>query len=328
MAIRMYVMFELDMNCVERVLEYSDITTERYEGLDAPAGWPSKGRLEVTNLSLSYAPDQPLVLRQVSFQIKPGEKIGIVGRTGAGKSSLALALFRFLEAQEGRILIDGVNISQINLRDLRRRIGIIPQDPTLFAGTIRSNLDPFNEHDDCELLIALGRVQWVMQDGDILSAVGHVRTGKELDSQTDEALLHEKTALSELNASVAEGGSNFSQGQRQLLCLARAILAAPKILVLDEATSAVDVATDEVIQKSIRSDFGQGSSTMLVIAHRISTIADFDRVLVLDAGRVIEFASPWDLMQLENGVFRRMVEEDGECDSLRRMISKNTSRAH
>ncbi|KAF7175199.1 hypothetical protein CNMCM7691_007239 [Aspergillus felis] len=323
MAIRMYVMFDLDMNCVERVLEYSDIKTERYDGQDAPAAWPSKGRLQVENLSLGYAPNHPLVLRGISFDVEPNERIGIVGRTGAGKSSLALALFRFLEAREGRILIDGVDISQIKLHHLRRRMGIIPQDPTLFAGTIRSNLDPFEEHDDSDLLAVLDRVQWLAQDGSRPSARKKTAAkGPSCQSSTPD-LLQEKTHLSPLDVRVAGGGSNLSQGQRQLLCLARAMLSAPKILVLDEATSAVDTATDKVIQKSIRSDFGQGSTTMLVIAHRISTVADFDRILVLDAGKVVEFASPCVLMQLKNGIFRRMVEEDGESEHLKRVIFRN-----
>ncbi|KAF7118679.1 hypothetical protein CNMCM5793_008218 [Aspergillus hiratsukae] len=322
MAIRMYVMFDLDMNCVERVLEYSDIKTERYDGQDAPAAWPSKGRLEVANLSVGYAPDHPLVLRGVSFEVGPNERIGIVGRTGAGKSSLALALFRFLEAREGRILIDGVDISQIKLHHLRRRMVIIPQDPTLFAGTIRSNLDPFQEHDDSDLLAALDRVQWLARDGSRPST--EKEAAKEPACPSSPDILQEKTHGSPLDTRVAEGGSNLSQGQRQLLCLARAMLCAPKILVLDEATSAVDTATDKVIQRSIRSAFGQGSTTMLVVAHRISTVADFDRILVLDAGRVVEFAPPRVLMQLKNGIFRRMVEEDGESEHLKRVIFRST----
>ncbi|GFF34007.1 ATP-dependent bile acid permease [Aspergillus lentulus] len=323
MAIRMYVMFDLDMNCVERVLEYSDIKTERYDGQDAPAAWPSKGRLQVENLSVGYAPNHPFVLRGVSFSAEPNERIGIVGRTGAGKSSLALALFRFLEAQEGRILIDGLDISQIKLHHLRRRMGIIPQDPTLFAGTIRSNLDPFQEHDDSDLLAVLDRVQWLAQDGRRHSTAEETAPkGPSYQSSSPESL-EEKTHASPLDTRVAGGGSNLSQGQRQLLCLARAILSAPRILVLDEATSAVDTATDKVIQRSIRSDFGRRSTTMLVIAHRISTVADFDRILVLDAGKVVEFGSPRALMQLKNGIFRRMVEEDGESEHLKRVIFRN-----
>ncbi|KAH2218927.1 hypothetical protein KXV37_003611 [Aspergillus fumigatus] len=323
MAIRMYVMFDLDMNCVERVLEYSEIKTERYDGQDAPAAWPSKGRLQVENLSVAYAPNHPLVLRGVSFAAEPNERIGIVGRTGAGKSSLALALFRFLEAQEGRILIDDVDISQIKLHHLRPRMGIIPQDPTLFAGTIRSNLDPFHEHDDSDLLAVLDRVQWLAQYGSTSSTERETAAKAPSWQSSSPESLQEKTHMSPLDTRVAEGGSNLSQGQRQLLCLARAMLTAPKILVLDEATSAVDTATDKVIQKSIRSGFGQGSTTMLVIAHRISTVADFDRILVLDAGKVVEFASPRALMQLKNGVFRRMVEEDGESEHLKRVIFRN-----
>lgn len=302
LGIRMYANLEMEMNGVERVLEYSDIDTEDYGGDDAPASWPMEGRLDVSNLTVGYAPDLPPVIQGLSFHAEPNQRIGILGRTGAGKSSLALALFRFLEAREGRILVDGVDISTVKLDHLRSRLAIIPQNPVLFTGTVRSNLDPFDEHNDNELLLALEHVRWTSNVTVDANAVADEKPGSPLDTP------------------IAEGGSNLSQGQRQLLCLARAMISNPKILVLDEATSAVDKGTDELIQQSIRSDFGQCATTLLVIAHRINTIADFDRVLVLDAGRAVEFGSPRDLMENDNGYFRRMVEEDLESERLKKVI--------
>ena len=223
------------------------------------------------------------------------QRVGVVDRIGAGKSSLALALFRFLEASQGHILTDGVDVSTISLNQLRSRLAIIPQNPVLFSGTVRSNLDPFHEHDDTELLSALGQVRCTTSTAKLPSL--------------------------ELENPISEGGLNLSQGQRQLLCLARAIVSNPKILILDEATSSVDHATDEKIQQELRARFGHGSSTLMVIAHRLSTIADFDHILVLDRGMAVEFGPPRDLMNIENGIFRAMVENDADKDQLLRMIA-------
>ncbi|KAF2089173.1 P-loop containing nucleoside triphosphate hydrolase protein [Saccharata proteae CBS 121410] len=302
-TLRQYTSVELSMNAVERIVEYTRIDTETQDGIDAPAAWPAEGRLEVSNLVVSYAADLEPVLKGLTFSIKPNERIGVVGRTGAGKSSLTLALFRFLEARQGSIVIDGLDVSKIKLHDLRSRVAIIPQDPVLFSGTVRSNIDPFNEREDYELREALERVHLVSSSPAESSAAN-------ADDNTN--------PFTSLLTPISEGGQNLSQGQRQLLCLARAIIARPKIMILDEATSAVDKGTDELIQRSIREEFG--GSTLLVIAHRLSTIVDFDRILVMGEGRVVEYDSPRTLLEKEGGVFRGMVEDSGERELLESII--------
>lgn len=304
--LRQYAIVELSMNAVERILEYSEIVIEDQEGTDAPAHWPAEGRLEVDDLVVSYASDLEPVLKGVSFAVAPNERVGVVGRTGAGKSSLTLALFRFLEARRGSITIDGVDIANIKLEDLRSRLAIIPQDPVLFSGTVRSNIDPFAEHDDRELREALERVHLVSSAEESSSD----------DNEGEDGV--NKNPFSSLSTTISEGGSNLSQGQRQLLCLARAIVARPKVMILDEATSAVDKATDALIQRSVREEFSD--STLIVIAHRLSTIADFDRILVLGEGKVVEFGSPRELLEKEDGAFHGMVEDSGERDVLREII--------
>ncbi|KAL9628479.1 MAG: hypothetical protein Q9164_007260, partial [Protoblastenia rupestris] len=210
-------------------------------------------------------------------------------------------------AREGSILIDGINIANISLHVLRSRLAIIPQDPVLFSGTVRSNLDPFDEHTDGELSDALNRV--------------HLTRGTEgpsrdevADSSNSDTPAANTNASITLNTAISESGLNLSQGQRQLLCLARAIARRPKILVLDEATSAVDMTTDLLIQQSIRKEFED--STLLVIAHRLSTIADFDKILVMEEGKGVEFGSPKELYENNNGVFRGMIEQSGEKTAL------------
>ncbi|EKG15549.1 Putative ABC transporter protein [Macrophomina phaseolina MS6] len=315
--LRQYAIVELSMNAVERILEYSEIAIEDQEGADAPAHWPAEGRLEVDDLVVSYASDLDPVLKGVSFSVNPNERIGVVGRTGAGKSSLTLALFRFLEARRGAIYIDGLDISTIKLHDLRSRLAIIPQDPVLFSGTVRSNIDPFGMHDDRELREALERVHLVSAASSSVSENGG---SDHSDVQNDDVANNNsnKNPFDSLSTTISEGGANLSQGQRQLLCLARAIVARPKIMILDEATSAVDKATDALIQRSVREEFS--SSTLLVIAHRLSTIADFDRILVLGEGKVVEFGSPRELWAREGGAFRGMVEDSGEVGALRDII--------
>ncbi|KAI1994791.1 hypothetical protein LOZ53_001750 [Ophidiomyces ophidiicola] len=349
-ALRRYANVELDMNAAERVLEYSSIDIENQEGDNAPAAWPTEGRLEVTDLVVGYAPDLPAVLRGLSFTVEKNQRVGVVGRTGAGKSSLTLALFRFLEPWSGSIFIDGIDVSKIKLQDLRSRLAIIPQDPVLFSGTIRSNLDPFDEYSDAELHDALERVHLVSnipKQGTRRSSFAHSAqqvsgasgyttptlisnngsaSAPTMDTAHTTAATSAQSTTSNLNiftslcSTISEGGLNLSQGQRQLLCLARAIISKPKIMVLDEATSAVDMSTDALIQRSIRSEFGRNSTTLLVIAHRLSTIADFDRILVMDAGQAVEFGAPKELMGIEGGVFRSLVEESGERELLETVI--------
>jgi ABC-type multidrug transport system fused ATPase/permease subunit len=325
-TIRHYTNLELDMNAAERIIEYSRLPTESLEGADPPAAWPSEGRLEVNNLVVGYAADLPPVLKGLTFSVERNERVGVVGRTGAGKSSLTLALFRFLEAREGSIHIDGLDISKIKLHALRSRLAIIPQDPVLFSGTVRTNLDAFDEHEDSELRDALHRVHLVSaSEAEALSARASVlNTGDNTPTgATTPNLFKNTNPFTSLTSPITEGGLNLSQGQRQLLCLARAIVSRPKIMVLDEATSAVDMVTDALIQRSIREEFGD--STLIVIAHRLSTIADFDKILVLDDGKVCEYGSPKELFALENGVFKGMVGESGEKEKLEVIIRSNSS---
>ncbi|RBQ89932.1 hypothetical protein VDGD_01026 [Verticillium dahliae] len=313
-AIRNYASIELDMNAAERVVEYSELPTEEQGGEEPPAMWPTEGRLEVNDLVVSYANDLPPVLKGLTFSVNKNERIGVIGRTGAGKSSLTLALFRFLEARSGSIHVDGLDISKIKLQELRSRLAIIPQDPVLFSGTVRTNLDPFNDRSDVELEDSLQRVHLVGADES--SSPG---TPSGPASSPTTAVAKNTNLFRSLSSAISEGGLNLSQGQRQLLCLARAIVARPKIMVLDEATSAVDMATDALIQRSIREEFTD--STLIVIAHRLSTIADFDRILVLGEGKVVEFGSPKALWEKgRDGVFRGMCEESGEKEKLRDVI--------
>ncbi|KAL8958720.1 MAG: hypothetical protein Q9193_004276 [Seirophora villosa] len=275
-AIRQYSSTQLNMNSTERILEYAHMKTETNSGREVPASWPSEGVVEYENFTAGYEPGQS-VLKGLSFRIARNQRIGIVGRTGAGKSSLTLTLFRFLEATQGRILIDGVDISTINLDVLRSRLAIVPQDPMLFAGTIRSNLDPFEEYTDTELHCALSEVHVSVQAG---SATWGATS---------------RDTFGSLSFPISAGGHNLSQGQRQLLCLARALVSRRKIIVMDEATASVDRMTDVLIQQSLREGFKD--STVLVVAHRLSTVADFDKILVLDGGRAVEYDAPSSLME-------------------------------
>ncbi|KAK4183219.1 92fa4e65-f2b9-41ea-8f4e-0e0d5e2b8a44 [Podospora australis] len=312
-TIRLYANVELNMNAAERIIEYTELPTEDLGGVSPSAAWPTEGRIEVNDLVVGYASDLPPVLKGLTFNVERNQRVGVVGRTGAGKSSLTLALFRFLEARSGTIHIDGVDISKIKLHDLRSRLAIIPQDPVLFSGTVRSNLDPFDHHTDAELRDCLERVH-------LLTDVSGSATPPGEGSQTGTITPKNANIFNKLDSPISEGGLNLSQGQRQLLCLARAIVSRPRVMVLDEATSAVDMHTDGLIQRSIREEFTD--ATLLVIAHRLSTIADFDRVLVLSDGKVAEYGSPKELWEkgTENGIFRAMCEESGEKDKLRGIV--------
>ncbi|KAI7889943.1 multi drug resistance-associated protein MRP [Mucor mucedo] len=282
-VIRSYCEIETNVVSVERIKEYIDLPTEKYNAVRGVSPmWPEKGLIEFRDYATRYRPGLDLALRDLSFTVAPKEKIGIIGRTGAGKSSLSLSLFRIVEAAKGSIFIDGVDISSLRLFDLRSRLTIIPQDPVLFAGTVRDNLDPFGTHDDAELWQALHH-----------SHLGEYIT--KLDNK--------------LNAIVLEGGENFSVGQRQLICLARALLRKTTILVLDEATAAIDVETDSIIQETIRSQFAH--CTILTIAHRINTVLDSDRILVLDKGSIAEFESPTKLLEDKQSIFYSMAKEAG-----------------
>ncbi|RPB21589.1 P-loop containing nucleoside triphosphate hydrolase protein [Terfezia boudieri ATCC MYA-4762] len=310
--IRRYANVELDMNSMERIVEYTQIEIERQDGVVPPAHWPSQGRVEVTDLVVSYAPDLPPVLKGISFTVEPRQRLGVVGRTGAGKSSLTLALFQFIHASEGKILIDGLDTSKITLHDLRSRMAIIPQDPVLFSGTVRSNLDAFGEHTNEKLQEALERVHLIPSGSNSVASPSATESGTATSQPAKNS-----NPFSSLNSPISEGGLNLSQGQRQLLCLARAIVSRPKILVLDEATSAVDMHTEELIRESMNEEFKD--CTTVVIAHRLATVVGYDRIMVLGEGKVVEFGTPWELLQKEDGAFSAMVRESGEEQGLRRM---------
>ncbi|KAJ6035663.1 uncharacterized protein N7446_010423 [Penicillium canescens] len=334
LTVRRYATLELSMNSVERILEYSDVPTEpTHSGDSVPPIWPSHGCIQVSNLSVRYAPDLPPALHDISFTINPAERIGVVGRTGSGKSSLILALFRFLEANEGSIVIDGLDISMLKLQQLRARLAIVPQHPAIFSGTVRTNLDPLGRRSDEELLAALRDVQWNEDLSIHSSSPGKDgRLGPDSECQTSDdtdessgllipmqhvtSAQHPTTPYCVLDYPIAVDGQNLSQGRRQLLCLARAITQRPKLLVLDEATSGIDQPTDSKIQASIRRISQFNSMSLLVVAHRLSTVIDFDRILVLSDGRAAEFGSPQELMQRPAGLFRAMMESDGEQSKL------------
>lgn len=328
MALKRYANTKLNMNSTERAIEYSRIQTEDQGGLRPPAAWPTSGRLKIHDLVVGYAPDLPPVLDGLTFSAV-NERVGVIGRIGAGKSTLSLALFRFLEARQGSIHIDGLDISKMKLHDLRSRLAIIPQDPVLFSGTIRSNLDPFDQHSDAEILDALERVHLIKHaedyssdsssDSSYVTTADTFVTTTETWPEPEDSKSDTTNIFTSLSSTVSEGGLDLSQGQRQLLCLTRAILAQPKIMILDETTSAVDMETNKLIQRSIREELPH-MSTLLVIAHRLSTIADFDKILVLDAGRAVEFGTPRDLMEVEGGMFRRFVERSPERELLHQII--------
>ncbi|KAF8952078.1 Multidrug resistance-associated protein 1 [Haplosporangium bisporale] len=314
---------QFQMVSLERIDDYCNKSQEapNFTDVQLPESWPSQGRISFKNYSTRYRQGVDLVLKNISFEVQPGEKVGIVGRTGAGKSSLTLALFRIIEAanshwaksshngpaadsgpsktdidaidQEkvlveeeedgGSIWIDGVDISTVGLEHLRQRLAIIPQEPTLFEGTVRDNLDPFQQASDAEVWEAM-------------------------------ELAHLKGYISSLTGGlyfqVTRNGENFSVGQRSLVCLARALLRKTKVLVLDEATASVDVETDDLIQKTIRKEFKD--RTILTIAHRIKTVMDSDRILVLDKGRVQEYEAPSELLKRKESMFYRLAKQANE----------------
>ncbi|KAH3901703.1 uncharacterized protein SCDLUD_001474 [Saccharomycodes ludwigii] len=294
---------ENDMNSVERLVYYaSDLPQEapyRIMELKPDNNWPINANIIFQNVSLKYRPELPFVLKDLSIDIKGGEKIGVCGRTGAGKSTIMSALYRLVELTHGKIIIDGIDINKIGLFDLRSKLTIIPQDPVLFKGTIRKNLDPFGECNDDILWNALVRSGAITED--IIKDVRSQTKSKE-DGNTELHKFH-------LDQTVEDEGSNFSLGERQILALSRALVRKSKILILDEATSSVDYETDANIQARIVKEFPH--CTILCIAHRLKTILNYDRILVLEKGEIQEFDSPINLFDKEKGIFREMCDRSG-----------------
>ncbi|KAH9829694.1 uncharacterized protein C8Q71DRAFT_789576 [Rhodofomes roseus] len=290
--VRMLNELEVNGNSLERIKQYVEIEQETKPTIDGvpPAYWPASGDLKVENLSARYSPDGPSVLHGISFEVKSGERVGIVGRTGSGKSSLTLSLLCCI-ITEGKVYYDGIATDSINLDALRSNITIIPQIPELLSGTLRQNLDPFQQYDDAVL-------------NDALRSAGLFS----LQSDSEDGKIT-------LDTPIASGGGNLSVGQRQILALARAIVRQSKLLILDEATSAIDYATDAVIQASLRRELENGV-TVLTVAHRLHTIMDADKIMVLDAGRIAEFGKPSELLKDQKGMLRALVDESGDKEAL------------
>ncbi len=282
--VRMTADVETNIVGVERIMEYAELPLEApwIDQKRPESNWPQRGDVTLKNVGIRYRDGLDLVIHGINCRMEGGQKIGIVGRTGAGKSSLTVALFRIVETAIGSIEIDDLDISKIGLHDLRRKLTIIPQDPVLFSGTLRMNLDPFNSYSDFDIWNAL-------------SLSNLEKFVKELDK----GLLFE----------VSEGGENLSVGQRQLVCLARALLRKTKVLILDEATAAVDLETDDLIQKTIRTEFAD--CTVLTIAHRINTILDYDKIMVLDKGELVEYDSPDTLLKNNDSMFYGLAKDAG-----------------
>ncbi|KAG0073119.1 hypothetical protein BGZ89_011501 [Linnemannia elongata] len=290
-AIQCAADLENNMTSAERLFYYTNSLEQEppAEILDRKpvTSWPQQGRITFQEVSLRYRPELPLVLDKISFDIQAGHKVGVVGRTGAGKSSLIQALFLLVPLDPGsKIVMDGIETDTIGTADLRSRMSIIPQDPVLFQGTFRYNLDPLNKHTEQELWQAL-------EASDMKGYVQQQEGG--------------------LDAVVAAQGENLSVGQRQLVCLSRALLSRSKVVILDEATASVDLATDSLIQKAIRVDFSD--STVITIAHRLNTVIDYNRILVMDRGQVAEYDTPRDLLKDRQSLFSKMVDETGEANA-------------
>ncbi|KAJ2056332.1 hypothetical protein GGI17_006250 [Coemansia sp. S146] len=316
-AIRNYSANEQNMNSIERICQYLNIEQEAAllttPENKPPSDWPRTGSVQIEDLVVEYVPGVP-VLHGISLTAKHGEKIGVVGRTGAGKSTVSLAFLRFIEAARGRILLDNVDIAKIGLEELRRNVTIIPQDPVLFNGTIRFNLDPFGDYPDELVWDALKRAHLVRERGSqpISTATSVYDSG---DNANEADMERMSGIFTGLDAEIKESGQNLSLGQRQLVALARALVRRSRLIIMDEATASVDFDTDDRIQCMIRgAEFA--NSTLFCIAHRLRTIIDYDRVLVLDKGKVVEFDTPWNLLQRKGGIFRSMCEKSGEYEHL------------
>ncbi|KMU83907.1 canalicular multispecific organic anion transporter 1 [Coccidioides immitis H538.4] len=299
-TVRQLAEVENNMNATERIHYYGTQLEEEapLHMRELDKTWPSRGEITFSNVQMRYREGLPLVLQGLNMKIQGGERIGIVGRTGAGKSSIMSALFRLTELSGGSIEIDGIDISTIGLHDLRSRLAIIPQDPTLFRGTVRSNLDPFNQYSDLELWSALRKAD----------LVGEGPTSNEQEPAETAKNANQPQQRIHLDSPVEEEGLNFSLGQRQLMALARALVRDSRIIVCDEATSSVDFETDQKIQKTMAQGFE--GKTLLCIAHRLRTIINYDRICVMAQGRIAEFDTPLALWEM-GGIFRGMCDRSG-----------------
>lgn len=291
LSLNVFLVFSAQYQCsvsnsiisVERLEQYMHIPSEAPEVIETnrpSTNWPADGKVEIFNLKVRYRPNAPLVLQGITCTIEGRHKIGIVGRTGSGKTTFISALFRLVEPTEGKIVIDDLDISTIGLHDLRSHFAVIPQDPTLFVGSVRYNLDPLLKHTDQEIWEVLEKC--------------HLR----------EAIQEKEEGL---NSLVAQDGSNWSMGQRQLFCLGRALLKRSRILVLDEATASIDNATDSLLQKTIRAEFAD--CTVITVAHRIPTVMDCTMVLAISDGKLVEYDEPLKLMNKEGSLFGQLVKE-------------------
>ena len=306
-----------DINTVERLKRW--VVANDYEGVlnlgVTTEQWPQTGRLDFNDIKVRYREGLPLVIDGLDLGIKPGEKVGIVGRTGSGKSTLLLTLVRILEVSEGSIEIDGVDISTIGLHELRRKLVIIPQDPYLFEGTLRENLDPFAEYSNAEIVNVLKMVNLTENLNIESTQMTQDLGGGSMKPATSSLNGNQINTL--LNMKISSKGGNLSLGQRQLICIGRALIQKPKILLIDEATASIDQKTDALIQKILKDNLA--GVTVLAIAHRLETIIEYDRVVVLGKGKMIEQGAPIDLME-KREEFYSMVAEGGE-DFAERMTS-------
>lgn len=317
---------EQQMSSFERIIDYIEETPSEKLQVDKipPADWPQEGKVELQNISYKYREGLQIVINSISLEVPPRMKVGIVGRTGSGKSTLTLGMLRILEPlqTEGRkIMIDGVDIEQISLYELRKRIAIIPQDPVLFSGTLRSNIDPFNWYKNDEIFAMLRKLKIAdIVQRKIDASEGKAHPANDI-AHLEQIVISIENSNKVLEFTVQEGGSNFSLGERQLICLSRALIKKPRLLLMDEATASIDEATDKQIQEIIKEEFKQ--STVMTIAHRIRTIIDYDKILVLDSGKIKEFDSPTTLLNNENSEFCKLIKENGQefLDEMKQILS-------
>lgn len=319
-----------NMSSVERIYEYTNCKdhekpwTTAYDKEVSPK-WPEKGNIEVKNLEIRYRKNLPLVLKGISFKVKSGEKVGIVGRTGSGKSTTLLALMRILEIDQNSgtnsyIKINGVKIGNLGLHKLRSKLTIIPQDPFLLEGTLRSNIDPLEEKTDEEILEILTQVEFFKTvNKDQISNQNFI---SDIESEN---LIENRHKI--LDLKVEQKGSNFSLGQRQLICIAKSLIRNPKILLMDEATANIDQRTDEIIQKVLKSKMD--NTTVITIAHRLNTVIQYDKIITLFNGRISDIGHPYDLIQMK-GDFWKMIEEGGRefKEKMVRMARENKRRSN